>query len=166
MASSLTIIERPGLGIATVMARKGVDPASLEVALGFMPPDGPTRVEHDGLAMIGTGPAAWLAMTETPEVDWPASLERKLTGLASISDQSGSYAIFRIAGENARVLLQRGAFLDLHADRFRTGSTATTVIAHIGVVFWCIDDNTFDIATFRSYGPSLSRWITTTAASF
>ena len=165
MADSLTILERPSLGIATIMARKGIHAAALEPALGFVP-DGPQRVDHHGLTLMGTGPAVWLAITDAPEADWPASLEQKLKGLASISDQSGSYVIFRITGGNARALLQRGAFIDLHADQFRQGSAATTVIAHIGVVFWRVDDRTFDIATFRSFAPSLMRWLTATAASF
>jgi heterotetrameric sarcosine oxidase gamma subunit len=164
VANSLIIEERSGFGIATVMGRK-TGAAALGNALGFSPPEGPLRVKHDGLAWIGTGPATWLAMTEAPELGWPTSLEQRLKGLASISDQSGSYRIFRIAGDRARALLQRGAFVDLHADTFRRGAVATTIIAHIGVVFWQADDNLgFDVATFRSYAPSFLRWLSATSA--
>ena len=62
MANSLTVEERSGFGIATVMGRKAVSAASLGSALGFAPPEGPVRIKHDGLAWIGTGPATWLAM--------------------------------------------------------------------------------------------------------
>ena len=155
MANSLIVEERTGYGLATVMGRKAVSATALGNALGFSAPEGPTRVRHDGLAWIGTGPATWLAMTDAPEIGWPTSLEQRLKGLASISDQSGSYRIFRIAGDKARSLLQRGAFIDLHADVFRQGSAATTVIAHIGVVCWQADDDAaFEVATFRSYAPS------------
>jgi heterotetrameric sarcosine oxidase gamma subunit len=162
--NSLIVDERSGFGIATVMGRKDVTAATLASALGFSPPEGPVRVKGDGMAWIGTGPATWLAMTDAPEIGWPASLEQKLKGLASISDQSGSYRIFRIAGDKARPLLQRGAFVDLHADAFRQGSAATTVIAHIGVVFWqADDDSSFEVATFRSYAPSFLRWLNATS---
>ena len=165
MANSLIVEERSGFGLATVMARKAVSAAALGSALGFSPPEGPERIKRDGMAWIGTGPAAWLAMTDVPEIGWPASLEQKLKGLASISDQSGSYRIFRVAGDKARSLLQRGAFIDLHADAFREGSAATTVIAHIGVVFWQADDDPgFEVATFRSYAPSFLRWLNATYA--
>jgi methylglutamate dehydrogenase subunit D len=163
--NSLTVEERSGFGFAAVMGRKGINAAALQNALGFSPPEGPVRIERDRLGWIGTGPATWLAMTDAPEIGWPASLEQKLKGLASISDQSGSYRVFRIAGDNARLLLQRGAFIDLHADVFRRGSAATTVIAHIGVIFWQLDDSSaFEIATFRSYAPSFLRWLNATSA--
>jgi methylglutamate dehydrogenase subunit D len=164
VANSLTVEERSCFGIATVMGRKAVSAASLGSALGFAPPEGPVRIKHDGLAWIGTGPATWLAMTDAPDTGWPVSLEQKLKGLASISDQSGSYRIFHIAGDKARSLLQRGAFIDLHADAFRQESAATTVIAHIGVVFWQADDDPgFEVATFRSYAPSFLRWLNATS---
>jgi heterotetrameric sarcosine oxidase gamma subunit len=164
--NSLIVEERSGFGIATVMGRKAFSAAGLGSAIGFSPPDGPVRVKHDGLAWIGTGPATWLAITDTPEIEWPASLEQRLKGLASISDQSGSYRIFRIAGDGARSLLQRGAFIDLHADVFQPGSAPTTVIAHIGVVFWQADDDPgFEIATFRSYAPSFRRWLDATSTA-
>jgi methylglutamate dehydrogenase subunit D len=166
VVNSLVVEERSGVGIATVMGRKAVSAAALGTALGFSPPEGPVRVKHDGLAWVGTGPATWLVMTDAPDGDWPASLEQKLKGLASISDQSGSYRIFRIAGDKARSLLQRGAFIDLHADAFRQGSAATTVIAHIGVVFWQADGELgFEVATFRSYAPGFLRWLNATSAA-
>jgi heterotetrameric sarcosine oxidase gamma subunit len=163
--NSLIINERSGFGTVTVMGRKAVSAAKLGAALGFSLPEGPMRVNADGMAWIGTGPATWLAITDAPEIGWPASLAQKLNGLASISDQSGSYRIFHIAGDKARSLLQRGAFIDLHADAFRQGSAATTVIAHMGVVFWQADDDPgFEVATFRSYAPSFLRWLNATSA--
>jgi len=167
VANSLIVEERSGFGLATVMGRKAVSAAALGSAIGFSLPEGPVRIKRDGIAWIGTGPATWLAMTDAPEVGWPASLEQKLKVLASISDQSGSYTVFRIAGDGARSLLQRGAFIDLHADAFGLGSAATTVIAHIGVVFWQLDDSpAFEVATFRSYAPSFLRWLDATSTSF
>ena len=109
VANSLIVEERSGFGIAAVMSRKDVSAAALGTALGFSLPEGPVRVKGDGMAWIGTGPTTWLALTDTPENGWPASLEQRLKGLGSISDQSGSYRIFRIAGDKARSLLQRGA---------------------------------------------------------
>src|ERR1700721_3237548 len=110
-----------------------------------------------------TGPATWLAMTDPPDAGGPAPLDQKLKGLALIPDQSGSYRIFHIVSDKARSLLQRGAFIDLHADAFRQGSAATTVIAHMGIVFWQADDDPgFEVAMFRSYAPSFLRWLNAT----
>jgi methylglutamate dehydrogenase subunit D len=163
--NSLIINERSGFGIVTVMGRKATSAAELGTALGLSLSEGPVRVKADGMAWIGTGPATWLAITDAPEIGWPASLAQNLKGLASISDQSGSYRIFHIVSDKARSLLQRGAFIDLHADAFRQGSAATTVIAHMGIVFWQADDDPgFEVATFRSYAPSFLRWLNATSA--
>jgi heterotetrameric sarcosine oxidase gamma subunit len=166
VANSLTVTERPDTGIATIMGRNGVAPESISLVLGVAPPTGPTRVEGDRLALIGTGPGTWLALTETPEPGWPSRLAGNLVGLASVSDQSGSYNLLRITGNDARRVLQRGAFIDLHPSVFRTSSVATTVIAHIGVIFWQLDDvPTFEVATFRSYAFSFRKWLDATAAA-
>jgi heterotetrameric sarcosine oxidase gamma subunit len=166
VASSLTVTERPTLGIAAIMGRKDIDPEAIGLVIGASPPEGPARVEGDRLALIGTGPNTWLALTEAPEPGWSSKLADKLVGLASISDQSGGYVLFRIAGKDALRILQRGAFINLHPSVFRTGSVATTVIAHIGVIFWQLDDApTFEVATFRSYAFSFRRWLDATAAA-
>ncbi|WP_315832573.1 sarcosine oxidase subunit gamma [Bradyrhizobium prioriisuperbiae] len=165
-ANSVVITEQSGLGLAAVMSRKGVRPAAIGAALGLAPSEGPGRVGDARLALIGTGPGTWLALTEAPDPDWSLQLAHKLTGLASVSDQSGGYMVFRIGGNGARALLQHGAFIDFHPDVFRQGSAATTVIAHIGVILWQRDDTpTFDVATFRSYAHSFRRWVETTAAA-
>ena len=165
MASSLTVTERSTMGIATIMGRRGIDPEAIGSVIGASPPNGPMRVEGE-LALIGTGPNAWLALTQTLEQGWSSKLADKLAGLASVSDQSGGYVLFRIAGTDARRVLQSGAFIDLHPNVFRTGSAATTVIAHIGVILWQLDDApTFELATFRSYAFSFRKWLDATAAA-
>jgi heterotetrameric sarcosine oxidase gamma subunit len=166
VASSLTVTELPAIGIATVMARKGIEPESIGAVIGAMPPKGPAQVTGNQLTLIGTGPGTWLALNVTPEPNWPSRLADRLVGLASVSDQSGSYSLLRIAGADARRVLQRGASIDLHPAVFRRDSVATTVIAHIGVIFWQLDESpSFAVATFRSYAFSFRRWLDATAAA-
>jgi methylglutamate dehydrogenase subunit D len=166
VASSLTVIERPAMGIANIMGRKGIEPAAIGHVIGVPPPTCSSRVERNGLALIGTGPFTWLALTETPEPGWSSKLAGKLAGLASVSDQTGSYVVLCIAGKDARRVLQRGAFIDLHPSVFQPASAATTSIAHMGVIFWQLDDvPTFEVATFRSYAYSFRRWLDATAAA-
>ena len=160
MVEAVDITERKGLGIATVMARKGVDAAAIGAAVGLVPPSGPERVGDAELAWIATGPGVWLAMTEAPADDWPDALERQLAGLYAVSDQSGSYAVFRLSGPRTRDLLQRGAAIDLHPAAFGPGASATTAIAHIGVILWRPDPSeTFEVALFRSFAGSFRHWL-------
>jgi sarcosine oxidase subunit gamma len=80
--------------------------------------------------------------------------------LASVSEQSAGYAVLRLRGPGAAELLQKGAFIDLDPRVFAVGDAAVTVIAHIGVVLWKVDDApTFDVAVFRSLLGSFQDWI-------
>lgn len=136
MADPVTITERQGLALATVMARKGADPAAI--------------LARAGARLIPTGPGTWLALGEADD------LAARLSGLASVSDQSGGYIVYRIAGPQARALLQKGAFIDLSVPV----NAAVTMIAHMGVILWQVDEAPeYDLALFRSYAESFAHWL-------
>lgn len=163
MADQLLVEDLHGLGIATVMARKVT---TISAILGVDPPTGPGATTANGLTVIGTGPESWLVVKADATPDFANQLSAALEGLASVSDQSGGYAVMRIAGPQARTILQRGAAIDFHPDSFRPGSAVTTVIAHIGVIIWQIDDRpSYHVATFRSYANSFRHWLDTTIAA-
>ncbi len=166
MADHLAITAREGLGIASVMARKGVDRDAIGAALGADMPSGPRAIVAGTRTILGTGPGTWLILAEDPGLDFAEALTQKLAGLASVSDQSSGYVVQRFSGPTARLLLQRGVAIDLHPDVFRAGTVATTVIAHIGVILWQVDDRpTYDIASSRSYAGSFRHWLERTAAA-
>ncbi len=159
------VVERSGFGLATVMARKGVDPAAIGAALGVDLRDGPRCSTGAGLVLLGTGPGSWLAHVDAASADWAAGLRDRLGALASVSDQSGGYVVFRLSGAGARTVLQRGAAIDFHPAAFAAGAVAATAIAHIGVVIRQIDDApTYDILLFRSFAGSFRHWLDTTIA--
>ena len=90
----------------------------------------------------------------------------RLSGLASLSDQSSAYAVFRLSGLGARTLLQRGVSIDLDPAAFSPGSAATSVISHIGVIFWQLDNApTYEVAVFRSLARSFRHWLDSVAAT-
>lgn len=164
MADRVVIAERGGFGLATVMARRGVAPAAIGAALGVDLRDGPYCLAGDGIALLGTGPGSWLAHIDAAPADWAAGLRDRLGPLASVSDQSGGYVIFRLSGPGARTVLRRGAAIDFHPASFAPGTVATTVIAHIGVVIRQIDDApTYDVALFRSFAGGFRHWLDATA---
>lgn len=166
MADRLSLREIEGFGLATVMARKGIDAATIGDALGCPAPAGPETATAGSLRMIGTGPGTWLALQTSAKPSWSGFISARLSGLASISDQSGGYALYRIEGPQARDLLQRGAFIDLDPAIFGPNTVATTMIAHIGVILWRAGDDAFDIALFRSFASSFKTWFADTAATF
>lgn len=163
MAEHPTVEQRTGFGLATVMARKGVDATAIGAALGIVLVDGPSCSAGGELTLLGSGPGSWLAYVDAPPADWEAGLRARLGPLASVSDQSGGYVMFRLAGAGARTILQRGAAIDFDPAAFAPGSVAITVIAHIGVIIRQVDAApTYDVALFRSFADSFKHWLETT----
>ena len=167
MAERPAIVERSGFGLATVMARRGIDRAAIGGALGFAIADGPVRSSGAALTLLGTGPGVWLALADDAPPDWAASLRSRLETLASLSDQSSAYVVHRIAGAGARTLLQRGAAIDFHPSSFAPGAVVATVIAHIGVVIWQVDERpAYDVAVARSFAGSFRHWLDAALGAF
>lgn len=159
MAEPVTVELRSNVTLATIMARKAVSADQLGDALGCPLPEGPSIASNGALTLVGTGPGVWLALGDGREDFAAAGLARRLAGLAAVSDQSSGYTIFRLSGPGARTLLQRGVSIDLHPSAFSAGSAATTVIAHIGVNLWQIDDlPIYEVAVFRSLSTSFRHW--------
>jgi sarcosine oxidase subunit gamma len=104
-------------------------------------------------------------IADEPAPDWPADVAENLADAASVFDQSSGYAILCLSGLDAGALLQKGAFLDLHPGKFKTGSVAVTVIEHIGAIVWRADETLFEIAVFRSFASSFWHWLVTAAAA-
>lgn len=164
--ADLVIETREGFGLAAIMASRGIGAERIGTALGCMAPTGPRRTGDATLSLIGTGPGTWLAHTDTASPFWADELRDRLTGLASVSDQSSAYVVLRLSGPGARIVLQRGMPIDLHPDAFGPGSVASSVISHVGVIVWQLDDApTYEVATFRSVSGSFRHWLDITAAA-
>ena len=167
-ARDLIVEERLDMAMATVMSR-GDDralAAKIHDAYGVLLPSGPRRVSNGVHAFVGTGPGVWLAVFEQASPLMASDLAASLAGLASVADQSSSYAVLRIAGASAREILSRGAFIDFDPSVFGPGSAAVTTISHIGVSIWQVDDApTYDVALFRSYADSFWHWMTATCTA-
>ncbi|WP_254601796.1 sarcosine oxidase subunit gamma [Sphingomonas bacterium] len=163
MAEDLSISTRSGFSLATIMARKSSDPEALSRKIGVPLPSGPRTSKAGSLMLIGTGPGVWLAFSDKPAIDSAEQLQARVGALASVSDQSSAYSVLRLAGHDARRLLQRGVAIDLHPSQFGPGQVATSMIAHIGVILWQVDDlPTYEIATFRSFAESFRHWVDVT----
>jgi methylglutamate dehydrogenase subunit D len=165
---SVIVSPREGLGIATVLTRKGrrADLAlrvreSLQIEL----PDGPHRAAAGEFAMIGTGPSAWLALQENGGNGFARALKAALGDAASISDQSAGYVVSRLSGSNVRDQLAKVVPVDLHARAFAVGDAVSTVAGHMNVILWRLEDEpegsaVFEIAVFRSFAESLRHDLT------
>lgn len=161
----VTLVE--GARIVSIVATQA---ALLETAtrayFGIALPTGPACVAASDLSIVGTGPGRWLAVGFGPD-----DLEDRLAGAfasaAAVCDQSDAYVLFDVAGPNARDALAKGVAIDLDPRAFGPGDGATTSIALVGATLWQMDDApTFRFAIARSFAPSFSRFLVTSAAEF
>lgn len=167
----LVIEERQDLALATVMARRGAEQRLAGVvaaAYGLDLPKGARAAARDGVSFAGTGVGQWLAAAEgAAALDFVSTLRDRLSGLASIADQSDGRVVLRLGGHRVREVLAKGIPLDLHSRSFKTGDVASTVVAHIGVQIQQLDDQpTFQLMAFRSFAGSLWSWLTKSSAEY
>jgi heterotetrameric sarcosine oxidase gamma subunit len=159
--------ERTGLGIATLMARKGkIDAlaASIKEQYDIALPSGSRWSGSNALALLGTGPERWLAVHSAPPARFIASLAQQLEGVASVVDQSGAYGMLRLGGPALIETLAKGVAIDLDARSFPAGSVAVTQIAHIGVTLCKIDESpAIDVIVARSLSVSFWHWLSISA---
>lgn len=146
--------------MATVMARRGRTRQEVGKALNLYAPAGPAISRNGSLALVGTGQGQWLAVENEAPARWSLELSNQLAGVASVSDQSSAYTVFRVQGPRARALLQKGLHIDLSVESFGPSRAATSSIAQIGaVVMSGLDQNTFDVAVFSSFSDSFLDWV-------
>jgi heterotetrameric sarcosine oxidase gamma subunit len=166
--------DRDGLAIARISARKGRLPSltsRVRERFSVELPQGPRRVETNGLAFVGVGVEAWLAIAEGGLNSFAASLREAVDDLAAVTDQIGSYAVLRLTGPRVRDALAKFIPLDLHARVFDPGSAASTIASHVPVTLWRLADGSdglpvFEIAAPRSYTGSFWHVVMESAAEF
>ncbi len=93
-------------------------------------------------------------------------LKTKLSGIASVSDQSHGRVVIRIAGPKARAVLAKGTPVDLHPDEFPLAKSAMTQMAHVGVHLTRVGEDAYDLSVFRGFSESFWEWLTEQAEEF
>jgi methylglutamate dehydrogenase subunit D len=168
------VAERDGLGLATVLVRKGQLTAlaqRLRERFGIELPRGPQRIASAGTAFAGIGVGAWLASSEAGSHAFALSLKEALGDQASVVDQSSGYAVLQLTGPKLRETLAKILPIDLHPRAFKVGDVASTIASHVGVTLWRLPDAAdgspvFEIAVFRSLAGSFWHSLAASAAEF
>jgi sarcosine oxidase subunit gamma len=167
------VSDRDGIGLATVLVRKGqMDAlaAPMRTHWGLDMPRGLRRTSANGVAFCGLGPEGWLATSNAGD-GFLNTLRRALGNNASVVDQSGGYAVLRLTGPKVREMLAKGVPLDLHPHAFKVNDIAVTVVSHIGAILWRLEDGAhdapaFEVAVFRSLAGSFWHWLAESSAEF
>ena len=138
------VTELTGGALASLIARRGrLDALRAVIRERYAAelPLTPRVVQAEGATFMWAGPERWLvAAPARPPHDLIASLRARTDSIAAVCDQSDSRILLRVSGPLARETLAKGISLDLHPSVFTPGSTAITIVAHIGCQIWQIDD--------------------------
>jgi sarcosine oxidase subunit gamma len=167
--AGVTVSERTGLGIATIIA--GRDKGSFTVrmlsAFGITLEDGPGRAISHGVSFIGISRGVWLAIAPGGP-GFATDLAARLSGAAHVADQSGAYGVLRLSGPKVHDTLAKGLPVDLQPRAFAADQSAVSSIAHMGVTLWQIDDDPpgYDLLVARSTAGSFWRWLEASAHEY
>lgn len=166
----ISIVERR-LALAEVSVRRGKEAAlaaAARNAFGAEPPEPGHALLQGAVTTVWIRPGGWLITEpQTTEGALASRLERALSGLAAIVDQSHGKACLRIAGSAAREMLAKGCRVDLHPRAFGPGRAAVTPVAHIHAVLVQIDAApTFDVIAGSTLAESLYDWLAASAAEY
>ena len=143
------------LSIAMVIARKGKSKA-IKDALATL----------KSVDVLWAGPDQYFIQSSKTESALISDLQKKLEGLASITDQSHGRVVLRISGPKARTVLAKDTPVDLHQDEFPMGKSALTQIAHVSVHLTRTGKDEFTLSVFRGFSESFWEWLTSQSAEF
>ncbi len=110
-----------------------------------------------GATVLRTGPGTWLTLC--------AGSHPELGDAAATFDQGDGYAILKLHGAAATIVLQKGIFVDLSSALASHGACVCSVIAHINVIAWRASSDTLGVAVPRSFAGSFWHWLSTAAAA-
>jgi heterotetrameric sarcosine oxidase gamma subunit len=152
-AAGVAVSERADVSLALITARRGMRKSCADRLRATYDLDAPAKakfVEHAGLMLSWAGPDSWLMVASERR-----DLEKELTGVvgdaAAIVDLSDARVMLRLTGREARTLLAKGVSIDLDPRAFGPGNTAITLLAHVVIQLWQIDQSpTFDVAVPRA----------------
>ena len=170
-APGVTIAERTGVSLCSILARKGTElqlTNCVRQVFGMELPREPRFTATAPVAFAWAGPSQWLGLGEGDnDRTFELQLRSSLAGVAAVMDQSDGRTIVRIGGPRARDALAKGVHIDLHPSAFRPGDMAITTVAYVGVHFWQVDAApTYEFAVLRSFAISFWEWIAGAAAEF
>ncbi|WP_371345076.1 sarcosine oxidase subunit gamma [Ancylobacter sp. IITR112] len=167
-AAGVTVTTGRAPSIALAVARHGFAAsvtARLARAFGVELADRAGAAISAASTVIGTGPGRFLVLS-TSEPDLAGTLRALLGTEAAVTEQDDANVLFELTGAKVPDLLAKGAQIDLDPRVFLPGDAATTVIAHIGVTLWRVNETGWRVLVARSFEASFTRFLVAGGAEF
>lgn len=108
------------------------------------------------------GPTQWLVRASIDqEADLLGELENATQKVhAMVTLLTDAFAVFRVAGPEARTVLCQGIAIDLSMRSFATGSATRCALAKSSAIVHCVDEApTFDLLVDISFERYVHRWL-------
>lgn len=170
------IVELPAMAVLQVIARSGRTAdvvGAIRDALGLELPSVSRHVVHPGgtCQALWSGPSQWLLLADATSAEAICEhASRALSRIAAIVDQSSAYVMLGLSGSRVRGTLEKLVGIDVEQSAFSVGTCAMTVLAHMPIHIWRVDDEgsnpAFRIAAPQSYARSLWHHATIAAAEY
>ncbi|MEM9329902.1 MAG: sarcosine oxidase subunit gamma family protein [Pseudomonadota bacterium] len=150
--------------IIQVFASKGKTPA-VERALKIKQSPGKATLTKDFTAIPLTE-GQWMLVSAKPGSDnFGDKTQSKLKKNGYVSEQSDARVIFRLSGQRAREMMQKGCRLDLDPSVSGKGWCAQTQMAQAGVIVCQMDDKpTYDLMVYSGFAQHFAEWLEHTGA--
>jgi heterotetrameric sarcosine oxidase gamma subunit len=168
-AAAAAVSERTDVSLALITPRRAMRKMCADRLKAVYDLDAPARakfVQHAGLMLSWAGPDSWL-MVAGERRDLESELTAVVGDSAAIVDLSDTRVVLRLSGRKARALLAKGVSIDFDPRAFGVGDTAITILAHIVVQVWQIDQSsTFDVAVPQATIGDIMQFFEISAAQF
>ncbi len=162
-------IEPLALTTAWVLRGNAHDAAFIQCATQLLqaaPPAAPmTSAGGARGTLLATAPRAWLYLASSRRDDFDAARRAFAASGGALFDVSASHVGWRVSGDAAPRVLNRGCPLDLDWTVFAPGRCAQSVFGQLGVLVWRPDEaRRFVVLFARSYADDARRDLEAAAA--
>lgn len=157
---------QPAKAMVQLFARNGkADDVAKKLKLDALP--GQATNCKDFVA-FPLSPGQWMLVSNADDLGkFAPVIEKKLSGIGYVSEQSDARICIRVSGPKARDLMSRGCRLDLHESVVSKGFCAQTQMAQVGVMIHQVDDApVYDLYVYAGFARSFWHWLTETSAQF
>lgn len=120
-------------------------------------------------SVLWLAPDEWLvvAVAGADSAQLTAALVGALHGEpGSAIDLSANRTTLELRGPSARDALEKGCSLDLHPRSFAVGAAYATSLAHVPVVLWKTEEQTYRILVRSSFADHVGRWLVDAIAEY
>ena len=144
--TSLWVVSgRPLYSLSVPLGNDAAFETALSTSLSLTRPAAGQYHDADAFRLCGLAQEQFFLMGLKAETPDERALKSRLQDAAYVTDQSDSWVMLQINGENALRAMERISPIDLSPSTFPTGSIARTSMEHLSAIVMAEDDATLTL---------------------